>query len=263
MAWLARILILLSVFWFSGVIQVHADRIPDRFSRSILVFTTFPSEGMGLLFERILREAYARIGYDVVMEKVPAERALVMANQGKVDGEAARVSVIEPNCPNLIRVPTPLYVNRVVVFTKRKDIDPAKGWGSLSRYKVGSVLGYKYIQKKTANMNRVLALDYRQLFTMLVNDRIDVAVTEYFEVLPILRVMDPEGIKMLLPPLDYKSMYHYLHKRHAALVPKIDSVLRAMREEGRMEAIQREMEQEPGRPSCMAGCVVPCLPPGP
>ena len=225
-----------------------------------LVFSSFPSDGMALLFKRILTEAYGRIGYDVTVEGVPAERALVMSNQGVVDGEAARVPVIEPVCPNLIRVPTPLYVNRVVVFSRIGEIDLSHSWDGLYPYRVGVVRGYKFVDKMTASMNRVLAPDYHNLFVMLENGRLDVAVTEYFDVLPTLKEMQPRNVRIQVPPLAYNPMYHYLHKRNADLVPKIDAVLRDMRREGRMQAIQQEIEQERGRPSCLGQSVVPFEP---
>lgn len=226
-------------------------------SRPKLTFSTFPSEGMGVLFKRILTEAYGRIGYDVAIEGVPAERALVMSNQGLVDGEAARVPVVEPACPNLIRVPTPLYTNRVVAFAKKEGVDVTNGWKSLFPYSIGSVRGYKYIEKQTSHMNRVLVSCYQRLLNLLINDRLDVVVAEYFDVLPTLKEMQPKNIRMLEPPLAYNPMYHYLHKRHADLVPRIDKVLHDMHSEGRMLAIQREMENERGRPACLSGCVVP------
>ena len=231
--------------------------------RHLLVFTSFPSDGMALLFKRILTEAYSRIGYDVKVQGVPAERALVMSNQGEVDGEAARVPVIEVACPNLIRVPTPLYLNRVVIFSRVGDIDLSSGWGALYPYRVGVVRGYKFVDKMTASMDRVVAPDYWHLFTLLENGRLDVAVSEYFEALPTLKAMRPHNFQIVLPPLAYKPMYHYLHKRHADLVPRIDKVLREMRREGRMQAIQREIEQERGRPLCLGGRVVPFEPPQP
>ena len=261
-AWSAG-LVLAACLSFCGVFSsapVHADSRPMN-PRHLLVFTSFPSDGMALLFRRILTEAYGRIGYDVKIEGVPAERALVMSNQGEVDGEAARVSVIEIACPNLIRVPTPLYINRVVAFSRVGDIDLSSGWEALYPYRVGVVRGYKFVNKMTASMNRVVAPDYENLFIMLENGRLDVAVTEYFDALPTLKELQPNNVRILVPPLAYNPMYHYLHKGHADLVPKIDKVLRDMRREGRMQAIQLEIEHDRGRPRCLGQCRVPFEPP--
>ncbi|MDD3311355.1 transporter substrate-binding domain-containing protein [Pseudodesulfovibrio sp.] len=222
----------------------------------ILVFSTFESRGMSRLFGRILKEAYARLGYEAAFLEVPAERALVMANQGRVDGEAGRVPVIEPRCPNLIRVPTSLYTNRVVAFVRKDGVPYVASWGALAQYRIGAVLGYKFVDKMTMNMNRTLVSDYAKLFNMLTNCRIDVAVVEYLDVLPSLRSLDLKAIRLLQPPLAFNPMYHYLHKRHADLVPRLDRVLRDMQREGRMVQIQREMENELGGMACPMTCPV-------
>eukprot|EP00828_Plagiopyla_frontata_P031207 TRINITY_DN41046_c0_g1_i2.p2 TRINITY_DN41046_c0_g1~~TRINITY_DN41046_c0_g1_i2.p2 ORF type:complete len:275 (-),score=55.36 TRINITY_DN41046_c0_g1_i2:97-921(-) len=244
-SWRARLVLVACLFLCGLLFPLAGHAEPDSiYHRPLLVFTSFPCDGMALLFKRILTEAYGRIGYDVRVEGVPAERALVMSDQGVVDGEAARVPVIEAVCPNLIRVPTPLYMNRVVVFSRIGDIGLSDGWEGLYPYRVGVVRGYKFVDKMTASMNRVVAPDYENLFSMLENGRLDIVVTEYFEALPALKELQPHNVRILLPPLAYNPMYHYLHKRHADLVPRIDKVLREMRREGRMEALQREIEQE-------------------
>ncbi|MEF2231334.1 MAG: transporter substrate-binding domain-containing protein [Pseudodesulfovibrio sp.] len=224
--------------------------------RPVLLFSTFESRGMGRLFRRILEEAYARIGYVAVFAEVPAERSLVMSNDGAVDGEAGRVPVIEPRCPNLIRVPTPIYTNRTVVFTRQDGISPDASWEDLTPYRVGVLLGYRYIEKRTALMHRVVATSYAHLFNLLLQGRVDLAVVEYFDVLPALRSLDLKTVRMLQPPLAFNPMHHYLHRRHADLVPRIDKVLRDMAAEGRMLAIQREMEAELGGLECPFICPV-------
>lgn len=209
-----------------------------------LIFSTFPSEGMGVLFARILSEAYGRIGYSVEVTGLPAERALFMADQGVVDGEAARVPVIEEDHANLVRVPTPLYRNRVVVFTWRPEIDPAQGWEGLYPYSLASVIGYRFIEKKTRHMRRQLVPCYSTLFAMLEVRRVDAVVSEYLEALPTLPLFNLADVRVLKPPYAYKNMYHYLHVRHADLVSRIDAVLKAMRAEGRMDAILHDLEHE-------------------
>jgi len=242
----AAVAVLLALMLFSAG-RVAAEPSPSGVEtaaqRPVLVFSTFESRGMSRLFERILEEAYARIGYVATFVEVPAERALVMSNQGKVDGEAGRVPVIEPGCPNLIRVPTPIYTNRVVAFTRADGVPYVASWDALIHYRVGTALGYKFVGKMTSNMNRTMVSDYGKLFNMLTRGRVDVVVAEYFDVLPALRTLDLKTVRLLQPPLAFNPMYHYLHKRHADLVPRIDRALRDMRREGRMLEIQREMER--------------------
>ena len=250
---LIRAAVLTAALWLclpAPGLAVEAASSANTDGRPVLLFSTFESRGMGRLFKRILEEAYARIGYVAAFAEVPAERALVMSDSGTVDGEAGRAAVIEPRCPNLVRVPTPIYINRVVGITRQDGITPNTTWEDLSSYRVGVLLGYRNIGKRTALMNRVVVSSYPQLFNLLLQGRVDVAVVEYFDVLPALRSLDMKTVRLLLPPLSFTPMYHYLHRRHAALVPKVNGALREMAAEGRMESIVREMEAELGGLDC-------------
>lgn len=210
-----------------------------------LVFSTFPSKGNGELYERILKEAYRRLGYTLRIDRLPGKRALVMANSGAVDGEAARLSVIENTNPNLIRVPTSFFRSDMVVFVHdHANFDVSKGWTSLSPYRIGVLLGYKYVELKTKNKNRVLAPTYESLFSMLNGDRVDVVVLSLFDGLKMLKEMDINNVEVLSPPLDSLPLYHYLHKKNAALVPEVDRVFKEMEADGTTRKIIKEMEAE-------------------
>lgn len=212
--------------------------------RPVLTFSTFPSEGMGVLFKRILSEAYATLGYDIVVEGYPAERALAMSNQGLVDGEAGRVPVIEPQNSNLIRVPTPIYINRVVAFSRQPYLNTSEGWKALREFRLGAVIGYKFVEKMTKEMNTKYFSTYRNAFTALDNDRIDVLISEYLEALPTINDVRLKKVGAHYPPLALKPMYHYLHKDNKEIVPTIDCVLQRMQKNGRVNEILREVEKE-------------------
>jgi len=236
--------------WFSlGVMAVLAWFVCILFpvsahAQSKLIFTTFPSEGMGELLGRILIEAYSRIGYEVEVRRVPAARALIIANSGLVDGEAARVAVIERANMNLIRVPTPIYLNTIVAYSRNRGVDTSLGWQMLHPYRLASVRGYKFIERMTATMDRTLVLGHDRMFSMLRNGRVDIAIAELLESLPCFLEYGPEELQLLDPPLSRQKMYHYLHQKHADLVPKIDTVLKQMEEAGEIQAFKEQLFEE-------------------
>nr|WP_321514255.1 transporter substrate-binding domain-containing protein [uncultured Pseudodesulfovibrio sp.] len=244
--------VFIALFIFAGLSSLSglanaADSNTKKFlsqQRPHFTFSTFLSEGMGVLFERILTEAYAQLGYDVTIKGFPAERALAMSNEGLVDGEAGRVSVIEGSYTNLIRVPTPLYTNRIVAFSRQAHFNTKNGWDSIKGYNVGAVLGYKFIEKMTDDMDTVYFRNYSILFKALANNRLDVAVSEYLEALPALKQLRSAQIKAHYPLLSHNPMYHYLHKSKAWLIPAIDATLREMEKSGRMDEILNELEAE-------------------
>ncbi|WP_394699837.1 substrate-binding periplasmic protein [uncultured Pseudodesulfovibrio sp.] len=208
-----------------------------------LVFSTFPEGGLQDLFDHILSEAYARLGYEIELQGYPAERALVMANDGLVDGEAGRVNVVEKTCPNLIRVPTPLYINRIAILTTSTKVDPAKGWGQFQSCRTCIRNGYKYLESRVTGEHSHAVSSYEKMLTLLKNGRMDVGLAEFFDILPALNKVGLGKVRMLCEPMVSNPMYHYLHKRHADLVPQIDAVLRDMAAEGRLKAIELHLMQ--------------------
>lgn len=165
-----------------------------------LTFATFPSQGMGVLFKRILTEAYSRIGYEIKVVHVAADQALRLSDGGEVDGEAARVPVIEAHHHNLIRVPTPLYTNRVVLYAKRGRVVPAEGWLGLMQLKIGVVKGYKFIEAQTSAMNRVIAESYEQVFTLLDEGKVDAVMVEYLDSMSTYLKVKPRNTDLVNPP---------------------------------------------------------------
>ncbi|EGB15217.1 hypothetical protein DND132_2011 [Pseudodesulfovibrio mercurii] len=213
-----------------------------------LVFSTFPPGGLRELFDRILTEAYARIGYEVELQSYPAQRALLMANDGLVDGEAGRVSVVEKGYRNLVRVPTPLYVNRIAVLVgeagMRPAVDPARGWGQFAGCRTCIRNGFKFLESKVEGDGCHKVSSYEKMLELLRNGRVDVGLAEYFDIQPTLGAVGLKGVRILDAPMAANPMYHYLNKKHAALVPLIDAELRSMAEEGRMLAIEHDILRE-------------------
>jgi polar amino acid transport system substrate-binding protein len=208
-----------------------------------LVFSTFPAGGLHDLFDHILSEAYARLGYEIELQGYPAERALLMANDGLVDGEAGRVSVVEKSYPNLIRVPTPLYINRIAILTTDTEVVPDEGWGQFRHMRTCIRNGYKFLESRVWGENRHMVSSYEKMLELLRNKRVDVGLAEFFDILPALNKTGMGGVRMLCEPMATNPMYHYLNKRNADLVPKIDAVLRDMTAEGRLKAIELHLMQ--------------------
>jgi len=57
--------------------------------------------------------------------------------------------------------------------------------------------------------------------------------------------MNLNEIVMLTPPVQVDPLYHYLHKKHKALVPQITAVLREMKQEGKFQEIYKQFQVFP------------------
>jgi len=211
----------------------HPCRAQDR-----LVFSR--PEGMtgiaALMGERILDEAYGRLGIEYEFLELPNARALATADSGRVDGEFQRISGLEPDHPNLIMISVPIGEVDIMVFTRDLDFT-VQGWGSLAPYSIGFVRGFKLAEIYTGGMDVYMTDTSEQAFLMLNAGRIDLVVDSR-SALCRLRDHDLSPVRMLEPPLTRHIVYHYLHISHADLAVRLESVLREMEETGELKIIK-------------------------
>ncbi|MBI3283483.1 MAG: transporter substrate-binding domain-containing protein [Burkholderiales bacterium] len=177
-------------------------------------------------------ELFRRLGLRVEIQPSPAERGLLNANSGIDDGDVARVLGIEQTYRNLLRVPEPVMYYQMVVFSRHADFS-VSGPDSLRPYDVGILTGWKILERKIVGTRSLIKLETgRQLFAMLDKDRIDLAVIEKLEGMHFVQSMGLQDIKILQPALVEGDWFLYLHKKHAALVPKIAAEIRRMKQDG-------------------------------
>ncbi|MFT5702148.1 MAG: polar amino acid transport system substrate-binding protein [Desulforhopalus sp.] len=202
-----------------------------------------PDDPITALSGKVVAEAYKRLGIQAHIKAFPSARSLLMSNMGEVDGEVSRIKGIDKNYSNLIIVPVAINIVEGVVFTKDVTFS-VTGWDSLLPYTIGIKRGTKFAEKGTKGMNVQSVTTNRQLFLKLDLRRTDVIVTARVSGLVELKMLKFEGIQVLEPPLVTMKLYHYLHKKHASLLPALTKVLQDMLVEGRIEEIRSQTISE-------------------
>ncbi len=217
-----------------------------RAEERIVISQSMPGDGyLDVLAQRLLTEAYTRLNLTVVFEPVPPERSLVRANRGESDGDVFRIAGINQYYPNLQMVPTPLMSVEFVAFSKRVDFKP-QGWESLRPYALLAQLGIKRVEEATQGMHRTLATSKETMFRMLEADRADFAIDSRVQGLRELKKLGFTDIKVLEPALETVLVYHYLNKKHKALVAPLADALQKMEAQGRSKAIRQQVAAEFG-----------------
>jgi len=199
-------------------------------------FTT--TDGRGFL-DAIAGEAFRRAGVRLRLVKLPAARALLNANDGIEDGDLTRITGLEAQYPNLVRVPEKLIDWEFAAFGR----DPAlpAHWETLRTHPVGHIRGWKIYEQQLAGAPHVVtAEDPAQLFRQLQLKRIEVALYARWQGLSWIQRQGLTDVHLLEPLLARREMFIYLHKRHAALVPKLAAALRAIKAEGLYDRLYRE-----------------------
>jgi len=101
---------------------------------------------------------------------------------------------------------------------KNPDIQ-AEGYDDLKPYVVGIVKGIASTERSTRGLKRFMANTPEQLFQMLDLGRVDAVISLDYMGLTDIKRLNLEGIRMLTPAFHSFDIYHFVHKKHKALVP--------------------------------------------
>ena len=195
--------------------------------------------------EQVMTEAYRRLGMQMVVHRVPGERSLRSANSGDMDGELYRKLGMEREYANLLIVPVALLTYEIVIFTLGTSF-AVHGWESLRPYTIGHVKSIKIVEQNTQGMRVEVASTLRQAFLKMALGRSDLVVANHASGLAVLKELNMPDVKVLMPALATFPVFHYLNKKHAALVPQLTAVLRQMQKDKTIETIQKSVMSDPG-----------------
>lgn len=207
---------------------------------NIQVSTLLENDPATLIAEKILSSAYQQLKMTLTVKRLPGERSLYSANNGETDGELYRKIGMERDYPNLIIVPVPLQTYEIVIFTQATDFI-VNGWESLRPFVIGYVKGIKIIEQNTDGMRVEQAATMRQAFLKMSLGRSDLVVANRSSGLAVLKELNMHDVRVIKPALASFAVFHYLHKKHENLIPKLTAVLKQMQQDKSIENIQKEV----------------------
>lgn len=195
--------------------------------------------------DQLVTEALRRIGYQLELVRVPAERGLINANRGIEDGELTRIAGLQKKYTNLIQVPEILLPIDMVLFTKHKPDFKVNGWGSISSYSLAIISGWKIMEHNFGRFKDKIEIiktdSAEQSFTLLAKNRVDFVAYSKWSGLGYLKQNNIHNIVLLYPPLASAEMYVYLHKKHKKIVPLLANAIAKMKEEGTVKKLYDEL----------------------
>lgn len=218
----------LAVNLFSASTALAAPRVLEINNTNDPPYSTQDHYGYADL---IATEAFRRVGVELRLIKLPPERGLLNANAGLADGDLTRIAGLEAQYPNLVRVPEKLMDWEFVAFSKNRAL--AMDWPAIRSRPVAHIKGWKIYEQQLAGAPHVVtADDPEQLFRLLESGRVETVLYERWLGLALIKQQGLRGIWAHQPPLATREMFIYLHKRHAALTPKLAEALRKLKQEG-------------------------------
>jgi polar amino acid transport system substrate-binding protein len=209
-------------------------------SEKKLVISRFKNADGDKVVSYVLEQIYKRIGYEITFVDYPGKTSIIKANAGEVDGENMRRAGLESEYPNLIQLSYPhgdinfrLYIKGDEVFLPAAD--------SWKKTKIGIVKGVIVAEEMTKGLSPVVHDSVSDLFKQLNLGNIDVAIaTDLIGGLEVFMHHQREGIKAHGAILKTLSLYHYLHKRNAHLVPLLNQEIELLRKNGGLDKLYME-----------------------
>ncbi|MGI2058010.1 hypothetical protein ACRN9T_12620 [Shewanella baltica] len=196
--------------------------------------------------ELIYTQAFERLGYGFSYQVVPAARASMMADSGKVDGEPGRVFNYGEKFTNLIRIEEPVVDTHLIAFAHNPKIK-ITNWQALqkSRYKIEYYRGVFLAEQKLKGLipNERLTESSSPVssFRKMLRDRIDIYIDTEASSLDLLQTPEFQGSEIIaIATLEELTSYGYLNKRHAALAVNLARELKQMKQEGIFETYKQQ-----------------------
>jgi len=192
------------------------------------------------LAESVLTEAYSRAGIEIKFAPYPGARSVVEANAGHADGEVARLAFVLKKYQNLVKVPVPIFYSELAAFTHSEHPIDIKSWNELAGHTVTSIKGFKLVEEKLSNQPLKLVKSSEDAVELIESDRVEVAVLNAIAAEIAIGRTNARHVIKLEPSLERLPVYHLLHKKHAALVPKLTAALETMKKEGVLALKQKQ-----------------------
>jgi hypothetical protein len=207
-------------------------------AKGLMTFSTIENSPYAAISENVMRVAYSRLKTDILISDFPAERSILTANTGMLDGELYRIKNVQLKYKNLIMVPIPIGKLEGIAITRNKSIS-IKKWEDLSNYQVCFRRGVKFAEAGLSNISARAVNSNKQLFTMLEQMRCEIIVIARITSIPLsIDLIKRQQVQLYQTVLQTYPLFHYLHKKNEHVAPQLTKVLKKMQQEGLIEKIR-------------------------
>ncbi len=203
---------------------------------NVIVASATEQSRVAAVAEIILVRAYAALGYKLTVSYMPGKQALYESSHGRTGAELVRVEAVGRRYPNLYRVPESLFNVHGMAFS-RDDNMRVLGAQDLWGRRIGIVKGIHWAAKFAEGSSPKLAMNVHELFDLLANRQIEIALEAKLTGQPELKHFPNRGIVMLLEAPIIIPVFHFLNKKHLHLIAPISAEILKMKERGEIDQI--------------------------
>jgi ABC-type amino acid transport substrate-binding protein len=146
---------------------------------------------------------------------------------------------------DVIRVPTSYYFLETTAFYQEGADIEISSKKDLEKYSVLKIRGVKHTNTATVGLTNVYDFDDTETMLKALNKRRrNVALTHRGDGLFAIRKYRIQGIEFSKSSLFTFPLYHYVHKKNAHLVDKVNRMILEMKETGELDKLVRSAERQ-------------------
>lgn len=186
----------------------------------------------------ICTDAFRQLNKDVEVRMFPPLRGSIEADAGSIDGEVGRAYGYGDRHPSLVRVEEALLSLRVAAFTRLPGVkinswDSLKGTPYRVQYRSGYVTFKAHLEQVLPLAQISSVIDSQSGLKNIALGRADIFVDlEEFGEAQLAKRQHRYGELYNAGLVQDTPVYIYLHKRHAALAPRLAEIVAKMKTSG-------------------------------
>lgn len=201
------------------------QQIPSASLKPMIIVTGLNRTELSDQIEQRLKVAYAKLGYVLQVERLPGGRSMRMANQGDFDGELFRIQETQNLYPNLLLVPIALARINLHAFV-HKEHQNLENWQQDVSLRIAYVRGFQMAEQYPFAGKRIALNTLTQGVQMLLQHKVDVLLEDPVSMLSVTAELASNEQPIKLPSiLSSAELYHFLHKKHQAMLQPLASLL--------------------------------------
>lgn len=183
--------------------------------------------------QSLLTEAYQRLGVEARFIEVPLGRSLIESDKGNLAGELARVLHINQQYKNLLPVPYVLFDTHVYLYVNQQRCAGCQ----LSQvqslaYVRGTLIVEELLRKLPASRQVIGSGSLDAAKQMFLTGKVDGVLFPAYKLNATSSFPISEQILQSLPD------YHFLHRQHQELIPRLTQMLFQLEREGFAERLR-------------------------
>ena len=224
---------LIGLLWLLPI-QLHATQTPYHYHFSSM--EKLMQEEVG---RSVLTDIYQSIGINIQVSPLAPKRAEMMATTGVLDGEVMRIWEYGIEHSTALRVPTPFYRIELIAYTLAHREIVIRDKDDLKKYKVATVRGVKHSQDIDMLYHSNSA---ENMFKLLKNEQVDVALINRLDGQVAFKKLAYNGIIATGKPIEHHNLFHYIHKKHKELIPRVNDAIMKLKVSGRLTTLIKAAE---------------------